>query len=133
MKFTRLFLSSALLAIFSTTTYANWEFPTFNKKPDSLIQLELEQEKINMIEICKNSIFNLHKESVDYPKEFIFSVPKLTENIQEKTINISIDYTAIKIEESIPFNMKCDFSQNSYQDSIAKYNIWHFTRETFSY
>ncbi len=126
--------ATLLLAIFtSATAYAEWKFPSFNEKTAEQIQLETESDRKEMIEICKNSIKNLYQQSIDYPSDFRFNTTQLTENVESKTMNVAINYTAIKNNEPITLNLECDFAQESIQSSSGNQKVWSFLRETRSY
>ncbi len=129
----KLSATTMLLAIFTSSAYAEWKFPSFNSKTEEQVKLETEQERKEMIDTCKKSIANLYNESIDYPSEFRFNTTQLTENVENKTMNVSINYTAIKNNEPITLNLECDFAQETQQSASGNQKIWQFIRETRSY
>jgi hypothetical protein len=134
----KLHATAIVLAIFASSAQAEWKLPSFslpsfNSKTPEQIKVETEQERKDMIEICKKAIANLYNESIDYPSEFRFNTTLLTENVEEKTMSVAINYTAIKNNQPITLNLECDFAQENQQFSNGEQKTWQFIRETRSY
>lgn len=94
----------------------------------------LEDETQLLVQTCKDSLFSLYKESIEYPEEFRFDKIKAYVNEKEQLSVISMKYKARRGTEIFTQNFECSYaggsSSNFFKD---KQNNWELVRQTTSY